>query len=266
VLSYLGVSPISPAILSNTIDYINRYLNSNLLTIPISNFPGSFIENDGGPLFEILSFVSNKGSNFSWKFTGNEKGLPKVKKLYEQYNELIKMLKIEGAHLNHIRPEYLLSFTDLNLYLGNLPPEKAKFYMPSLLKINSGLYNYLSMESWITLLYQIFKIYVLARVSPKNFKQHLPNMPEVPPHYLQFSNFSSVSESILFFWCEQAVAEVLLEERRLTNFDKDFKDGTVIGALLQKYANVMALKKMKMLCSTDEDYKENASILCEHLA
>ena len=55
------------------------------------------------------------------------------------------MLKIEGAHLNHIRPEYLLSFTDLNLYLGNLPAEKSKFYMPSLLKINSGLFNYLSM-------------------------------------------------------------------------------------------------------------------------
>lgn len=32
------------------------------------------------------------------------------------------MLKIEGAHLNHIRPEYLLAFGDLNLYLGNLPP------------------------------------------------------------------------------------------------------------------------------------------------
>jgi hypothetical protein len=44
-----------------------------------------------------------------------------VTKLFEQYNELIKMLKIEGAHLNHIRPEYLLSFTDLNTYLSNLP-------------------------------------------------------------------------------------------------------------------------------------------------
>jgi hypothetical protein len=122
--------------------------------------------------------------------------------------------------------------------------------MPSLLKINSGLYNYLSMESWITLLYQIFKIYVLARVTPKNFKQHLPSMPEVPAQYLQQSNFCSISESILFFWAEQAVAEVLLEERRLTNFDKDFKDGTVIGALLQKYANVNALKKMKLVCAS----------------
>jgi hypothetical protein len=59
---------------------------------------------------------------------------------------------------------------------------------------------------------------------------------------------------------------VLLEERRLSNFDKDFRDSTVIGALLQKYANVMVLKRMKMVCSTEEDYKENATILCEHLA
>ena len=51
VLSYLGVTPISPTILANTIDYINRYLNSNLLTVPITNVPGSFIENDGAPLF-----------------------------------------------------------------------------------------------------------------------------------------------------------------------------------------------------------------------
>lgn len=47
--------------------------------------------------------------------------------------------------------------------------------MPSLLKINRSLYNYLSIESWITLLYQIFKIYVLTRVNPKNFKTHIIN-------------------------------------------------------------------------------------------
>ncbi len=43
VMSYLGVMPISPAILSNTIDYINRYLNANLLTTPIKEFPISLI-------------------------------------------------------------------------------------------------------------------------------------------------------------------------------------------------------------------------------
>lgn len=52
----------------------------------------------------------------------------------------------------------------------------------------------------------------------------------------------------------------------MTNFDKDFRDGTVIGSLLQKYANVNVLKRMKMICSSEEDYKENAQTLCESLA
>lgn len=123
VLSYLGVNPISPAILSNTIDYINRYLNANLLTTSIKQFPISVIEADGQQIFQILSFVSNKSTNFPWKYTPspNDKPINKVTKLFNQYNELVKMLKIEGAQLNHIRPEYLLSFSDLNVYLANLP-------------------------------------------------------------------------------------------------------------------------------------------------
>lgn len=31
------------------------------------------------------------------------------------------MLKVEGAQLNHIRPEYLMSYSDLNQHLANLP-------------------------------------------------------------------------------------------------------------------------------------------------
>lgn len=96
VMSYLGVAPISPAILSNTIDYINRYLNANLLTTPIKQFPISVIEADGQQIFEILAFVSNKNSNFPWKYTPspNDKPINKVTKLFNQYNQLIKMLKI----------------------------------------------------------------------------------------------------------------------------------------------------------------------------
>ena len=44
--------------------------------------------------------------------------------------------------------------------------------------------------------------------------------------------------------------EILLEERRLTNFDKDFKDGIAIAALIQKYSGVNILKKMKMVCTS----------------
>jgi hypothetical protein len=51
----------------------------------------------------------------------------------------------------------------------------------------------------------------------------------------------------------------------LTNFDKDFKDSIAIGALLKKYANNEVLKRMKTICSTEEDYKSNATILCDAL-
>ena len=94
--------------------------------------------------------------------------------------------------------------------------------MPSLLKINRSLYNYLSIESWITLLYQVFKINVLTRINPKNFKTHIHKAPEIPKHCLELSNFSFTHENFLFFWVEQAINEVLLEDRRLTNFDRDF--------------------------------------------
>lgn len=110
--------------------------------------------------------------------------------------------------------------------------------MPSLLKINSGLFNYLSLESWITLLYQMFKIYLLTRITVKNHKNHLNIQTTPPPHYMEASNFVSTHETILFHWVEDAILEVLMEERRLTNFDKDFKDGVAIAVLLKKYAGV----------------------------
>lgn len=34
-MSYLGVNPINPSVLANTLNYVMRYLNANLLTTPI---------------------------------------------------------------------------------------------------------------------------------------------------------------------------------------------------------------------------------------
>jgi len=50
-MSYLGVTPINQSILTNTLNYVLRYLNANLLTSSIHEFPESLIENDGAQLF-----------------------------------------------------------------------------------------------------------------------------------------------------------------------------------------------------------------------
>ena len=58
------------------------------------------------------------------------------------------------------------------------------------------------MESWITLFYQVLRIYYLNRISPKNFKS-LPGVSvsysivEVP---MIKNNIYSVSETILLKW------------------------------------------------------------------
>lgn len=58
------------------------------------------------------------------------------------------------------------------------------------------------MESWITVFYQILRIYFLNRVTPKNFKT-LPGVPineSTVDQPMSKSNIYSVSESILLKW------------------------------------------------------------------
>lgn len=92
--------------------------------------------------------------------------------------------------MNHIRPEYLLSIFDLNLYLQDvLTSEQKKCFGSNLTRVNSALFSYLSMDSWISLLYQIFRIYFLFRLNPKSYKSHLGNTEEnknfdIPKSYL----------------------------------------------------------------------------------
>lgn len=79
--------------------------------------------------------------------------------------------------------------------------------------MNTSLYNYLSMDSWISLLYQMFRIYLLARISLKTYKSHIgETLPgkaghilDVPKGYLEGSNYMSASEGILCFWMESCV-------------------------------------------------------------
>ena len=51
------------------------------------------------------------------------------------YDELIRMLKSEGALLNHIRPYHLLSFNDLNASFKLMSPEELDLIHPNVLKI-----------------------------------------------------------------------------------------------------------------------------------
>ena len=124
----------------------------------------------------------------------------KVKALIKQYEELIKYLKENGALLNTIRPQYFLSHADYNIYL-KMTFTEGQF----VIRITEQKYNYISNEAWITLFYQILKIFYLSRISTKSFK-NLPNIPiertTVENYYLEGSNLISNYEGILLHWLE----------------------------------------------------------------
>ena len=94
-----------------------------------------------------------------------------MKILVTQYEELINFLKVNGAHLNTVRPEYLLSISDYSKYLKLNPREENM--KP---KTIDRIFPYISMDAWMTLFYQVLRIYYLNRITAKSFKG-LPGVP-----------------------------------------------------------------------------------------
>ena len=88
-------------------------------------------------MFELLTFLTGK-TNFAYKanIENNMKRIDRAEALFKQYDEMIRVLKIEGALLNHIRPEYLLSYPDYLAWIRNQPKEKFEFVPENLLKLS----------------------------------------------------------------------------------------------------------------------------------
>jgi hypothetical protein len=154
--------------LKNNCEYIARWLNLTVLqNSTIQSFPLDIINNNGLQVYDLIHYLSGKkvSKDQGKGVASATNAKDALKNLVAQYEELINYLKVNGAHLNTVRPEYLLSYSDYNKFLkqnpsqGDLKPKTLERIFP-----------YLSTESWITLFYQILKIYYLNRVTPKSFK------------------------------------------------------------------------------------------------
>lgn len=73
--------------------------------------------------------------------------------LFKTYDDLIRGLKGDGALLNHMRPQFLLNFSDYHTYVKSLPPAENSHVAQAYLKINPKIYTYLHYDAWITLFY-----------------------------------------------------------------------------------------------------------------
>ena len=260
--SGLGFEPISRNMMDKGCEVLLRWLNHTALNLNIQNFPADFIQYNGMHVFELINFLTGKTLSFKEKIDSKWKRSEKVNALMRQYAQLIVYLKEEGAMLNTIRPQYLLSFLDYNAFLKTQPHENLTSFA---IKVTENRFNYVSQDAWITLIYQILKIYYLSRISMKSFKALQGIPPEklaVSDNLVEGSNFLSQSECLLLRWLEVAIE--LSNPNfayRLSNFAGDIKNCLGLASVLQLYVGLnssKSLKSVKLQCQTEDDVRFNA--------
>lgn len=156
----LGYEPIPKNLLERSAEHIMRWMNHNALNAPIQSFPLDVINNNGSQLFELMTFLIGKSLNFKAKIEDNMKRGEKIQLLLKQYDDLIKYLKENGGLLNTIRPYYLLSYTDFIFFLKIQP---CDYINPNSSKISENRFSYVSHDAWITLFYQIMKVFIICK-------------------------------------------------------------------------------------------------------
>lgn len=177
--AHLGYNPIPKHMMEYSKEHIKTWLNNNVvLSDNIMSFPETIVEHQGDQLFELLSNLQGGKNLAAMKATidKNLKRSDRAKQLFDQYDQLIRFLKQEGALLNHIRPQYLLSYTDYQAYVKYYTQQESLYVHPTHSKINFQKFQYISTDVWTSLFYQIIKLYYLQRVSAKALKQ-IPNLP-----------------------------------------------------------------------------------------
>ncbi|KAL4497051.1 hypothetical protein ABPG72_002207 [Tetrahymena utriculariae] len=261
--SALGYSPVPKEMFEHSKDQIKNWLNFTVLQNNIQNFPDSIVEDSGDQLYELLQFlVGSKSPLMETKavFEGALNRTERSLLLYQQYDSLIRLLKQDGALLNHVRPQFLLGYNEYHAYIKTLSKEDAQAIHPNGLKISSHKYSYFQSDAWITLFYQIIKIYYLSRISIKNLKA-IPNIhPDkavTPDYYLNGSNIYSQSEGVLLRWLELN-HEIINPHQplRITSFDKELASGHLIANLIKNYVGNEAtafLSQMKPVTNTDDE-------------
>lgn len=256
MMSMVGYNPVPPAMLERSLDFLARWLNHVVLTNPVNKLPDDFIATNGAQLYEIITVLSGGKSPPGQVKLAGVPAKEHTKLIVKQYTELLAWLKAGGALLNTIRPEFLLSISDYSRYLKSTP-ELLQFRPRQI----ERRWPYLSMDSWVTLLYQIIKLYVLAHVTPKTFKSLAgvsPSKATIDEAMTQ-SNIYSLQECILLKWLSLHFSNIYpMTSRKVYNFDQDLLDGTVISAVVQSHMGAIGqLSKVKFNPLNDDQRKGN---------
>ncbi|XP_066033096.1 cilia- and flagella-associated protein 47 [Chamaea fasciata] len=218
--------------------------------------------------------------------------------LHWQHSELLSFLRGQGAYLSHVMPEFLLApedyriWTEVNTGLRCFTPEVKRGSVRSSGKLSGRpifvlehrAFETMSKRAWTDVLLQIYKVFVLPRVSshvvpdPSSLES-LDNMPGIKSEPL-CSNVYSQYERTVLVWLNKQYEKhrkiVWKDSQRggippmrwIVNFDQDLLDGLVLAAQIAAYCPYLIpthFIKMYTNPRTQEQLLHNSLILVKAL-
>ncbi|KAM6957968.1 LOW QUALITY PROTEIN: cilia and flagella-associated protein 47-like [Tautogolabrus adspersus] len=200
----------------------------------------------------------------------------RTKQLLQQHDAMLAFLRVQGACLCHISPEYLLDIQEFKHWCSLQANEDEMS-----LDYGSVDYESLSKRSWTDVLLQIYKVLVLCRVTQSGLNSNLKH--EDFAGILQISsqpldsNIYSSWELQLLSWLNihyLGMRETVWEKgnvpsaRWIVNFDLDLTDGLVLAALLASYCPYLIcshFRRMYTMTSSLEQILHNNIIVVQAL-
>jgi hypothetical protein len=264
----LGYTPIPFDILERCCKHMAKFLTVFVPGITIDNFPNDIINRNGDILTKIVEFYAQTSLGVKSKFTSDMKKADKVTQTIENYKIVLNFLRKEGAFLNNIRPEYLLSWNDLLMfYKKKQSPNVATIAS----KLGENAHKYLSADSWLILLNQVLKIYFVNKITVPKFKAltTFPDNVKKLPTGAEQSSIFSVSEQILLKWMELCFEKTRDSSRRIFpmhgHVGKLFRTGLPYASLIQVYTSNSwkPMKKMRDVIINDTEAYENMNVVME---
>lgn len=250
-----------------------KYLNITTARGPFTQIARQLQANGGRQLFELLELLAGKQiGRMSGKVTNSK--LEMAQSYLQAYDSMLVQLRAQGALINAIKPEHLLEFEDFSRIITvrteNVNTVAEEDVVAGWMQVEDAFSTY-SSQAWHTLISQMFKVFVLSRVTFKAFKA-LPNMAHVKVNEaaVASSNFYSTPEMLLLTWLSANLQQAFpgrLTQNTVTNFDRDMRSSLVLYSVIVNYWPSM-LKHRSDLHQEPEvelQFVENAQVVCRCL-
>ncbi|NXW33413.1 CFA47 protein, partial [Phaetusa simplex] len=181
----------------------------------------------------------------------------RILQLHWQHSTLLAFLKSQGAYLPHVMPEFLLEPDDYKKWIEVQTALKVDGKNADILSdkhlviLEDSIFETISKRSWTDMLLQVYKVFVLTRVSSRNITDQLSlesvqKMPRIKSEPLSSNIYSPYERTILTWlnkhyeknrktvWkdCQKGGVPPM---RWIVNFDRDLLDGLVLAAQLAAY-------------------------------